>query len=365
MPKVVISGYYGFHNNGDEAMLYAILTALRKRVPRLQAVVLSNDPGYTAGVFNVDSIPRHNLNMIRRALRHSDLLISGGGGLLQDVTGPNSILYYLGVVQMARMLGKPVLFYGQGIGPVRTLLGKTMVKLIVNKVDVITVRDHESKVELERLGVNRPPVHVTADPALGLDENLVRPERGREILAGTGAGGSPLAGVSVRPWQDLDGYKRVLAGICDRLAERGWQVLLVPMHYPADVEVCRQVAGYMKNPGRVLEGRINFRDMLSVVANLDLAIGMRLHFLIFSAMAGVPPVGIAYDPKVDRFLRLVGLPPAHDVHTLAPEPLWEAVQKAIAGKEQTRSRLLERVKQLRGESLVSADLAAGLLLRSP
>ncbi len=365
MPRVVISGYYGFHNNGDEAMLYAILSALGRRVPRLEAVVLSRDPAYTAEAFGVESIPRHDLNRIWRALQGADLLISGGGGLLQDVTGPKSILYYLGIVQMARMLGKPVFFYGQGIGPVRTALGKGLIRLVVNSVNMITVRDVESKRELERLGVTAPPVYVTADPALGLSEDMVRPERGGEILRGLGLGAAPLAGISVRPWKNFEEYKRVLAVVADRLVDRGWQVLFVPMHYPADVEVCRQVAGHMQNPACVFADRVDFRELLSVVANLDLAIGMRLHFLIFSAMAGVPLVGVSYDPKVDRFLKLVGMPPAHDVGGLRAEPLWRAVEASINGREQIRPKILARVAGLRREALVSAELAGALLEKKP
>ena len=106
------------------------------------------------------------------------MLISGGGGLLQDVTGPKSIIYYLGVVLMARLLGKPVFFYAQGIGPVNTVVGKALVRLVANRVNAITVRDPDSKEELAVMGVTRPPVYVTADPVLG----LIRPNRPREGL---------------------------------------------------------------------------------------------------------------------------------------------------------------------------------------
>ena len=155
MPKVVISGYYGFYNSGDEAMLYAMLQALRKTVPGLEVTVLSRDPGFTAREFGVHSISRVNIRQVYQELHKADLLISGGGGLLQDATGPNSIIYYLGVVSMARFLWKPVFFYAQGIGPVRTNLGRFLIRLVVNRVSTITVRDPDSRDELVSIGVKR------------------------------------------------------------------------------------------------------------------------------------------------------------------------------------------------------------------
>ena len=73
MPKVVISGYYGFYNSGDEAMLYAMLQALRKTVPGLEVTVLSRDPGFTAREFGVHSISRVNIRQVYRELHKADL----------------------------------------------------------------------------------------------------------------------------------------------------------------------------------------------------------------------------------------------------------------------------------------------------
>lgn len=354
MPRVVISGYYGFHNSGDEAMLYAMLQALREAVPGLKATVLSRDPGYTARVFGVGSISRADIRQVYQALRDADLLISGGGGLLQDVTGPNSIIYYLGVVAMARLLGKPVFFYAQGIGPVHTALGKVLVRLVANHASVVTVRDPDSRDELASLGVKRPPVYVTADPVLGLDPSSINVKRGREILTSLGINGGPVVGISVRPWKGLDGYKKVLARVADDFMGNGWRVLLVPMHGPVDADSCREVAGLMCEKGYLLNNRTDFMDLLSVTANLDLAIGMRLHFLIFGALFGVPVIGIPYDPKVNRFLQSVGLPPGLSAETLDYAELSFRIKEVLADREKISTALSERVDLLHEKALRNA-----------
>lgn len=362
MPKVVISGYYGFKNNGDEAMLYAILKVLGQRFQGLDPVVLSRDPEETRRYFGVRAIPRHDLGMIWKELRQADLLISGGGGLLQDVTGPNSILYYLGVVTLAKMLRKPVFFYGQGIGPVKTSLGKTLMRLVVNRVDAITVRDSESRQELLNLGIDKPPVYVTADPALGLDIGDIDPSVGKEILSGLGVEpDAPLIGLSVRGWKGMEEYKRVIARVCDRLVEDGWKIIFLPMHYPEDVNVSKEIAAMMARPAVTVERQLKFKEMLSLMMQVKSIIGMRLHFLIFGALLGIPMVGVSYDPKVDRFLSLVDMPCGGDIDRLDYGKLLEEVSLVNSHHSEMKHNLAQRVAALRGEALRGADLVVGLL----
>lgn len=361
MPRVVISGYYGFHNIGDEAILHAMLQALRVAVPGLKVTVLSKDPVYTARQFGVHSVLRDNIGQVWRALKSADLLISGGGGLLQDVTGPKSIIYYLSVAAMARSLGKPVFFYAQGIGPIHTALGRKLVRVVTNRVNAVTVRDTDSKEELTALGVTRPPVEITADPVLGLDPFQVNIARGKEILSSLGLEGGPIAGISVRPWKNAKNYLAVLARAADDLADSGWQVLLVPMHHPVDLDCCREVTARMSGPAFLLDRRIDYMDTLALTANLDLAIGMRLHFLIFSSLFGVPLVGIPYDPKVNCFLQSIGLPSGLNAEQLDYTELSKRLAQVLGQREELSFQLKERVASLRKEALKNAELVAELL----
>lgn len=362
MPRVVISGYYGFKNNGDEAMLYAMLQALGQKIQGFDPVVLSRDPEETGKFFGVRAVPRHDLGSILAELKRADLLISGGGGLLQDVTGPNSILYYLGIVILARMMNKPVFFYGQGIGPVRTALGRNLMRLVVNRVDMITVRDRESKEELVDLGVVRPGVEVTADPALGLDTREIDPEPGFAILAGAGVRtGEELVGVSVRAWKGESSYKAIIARVCDDLIAGGRKVVFLPMHYPVDVAVSREIASMMNHDPVIIERELNFKEMLSLMAQTRIIMGMRLHFLIFGALLNIPMVGVSYDPKVDRFLSLVDMPSGGSVENLDYQELSQCISRVAASSPQLRDRLAGKVALLRREALRGSDLAAEMI----
>lgn len=96
--NIIISGYYGFNNAGDEAMLSAILNALRTAFSDPQITVISGNPEITAHTFHVHAISRFGMKDIIRSIIHSDLLISGGGSLLQDVTSWKSMVYYLSII---------------------------------------------------------------------------------------------------------------------------------------------------------------------------------------------------------------------------------------------------------------------------
>lgn len=120
--RVVISGYYGFDNMGDEMVLAGILAGLRRLDPGVRVTVLSAHPAATAREHGVDAVSRTHLPSILAALARADLLISGGGSLLQDVTGPFNIPYYVGVMELARLRGVPVMMMAQGIGPVLSLI---------------------------------------------------------------------------------------------------------------------------------------------------------------------------------------------------------------------------------------------------
>ncbi len=362
MGKVVLSGYYGFDNIGDEAILYSIIRALKNTDPAVQITVLSHNPKRTEELYRVNAVNRWQFGAVVGALKRCDLLISGGGSLLQDVTGVKSLGYYLGVITLARMLGRPVFFYAQGIGPVNSGLGRQLMRAVVNGVQAVTVRDEQSKQDLLAMGVNRPPITVTADPVLSWQVSPAEREQGKEILAGLGIeSGRPVLGVSVRRWSgDTAAFKTALAAACDCYAEQGWQVVFLPLHHPGDVTACKEIAGLMHNPAVVVENSYPVRQFMGIIANCEMVVGMRLHAVIMAAAAGVPPVGISYDPKIDRFLQQLDLTPACHVNDRQCDILPQ-MQKITADLAGERQRLAAKVEILRQKAASTAKLALAQL----
>ena len=168
--KILISGYYGFSNAGDEAMLTAIVTSLKEQDPQVELTVLSGHPEVTARLHPVKAIHRFDLWGICRAMAGTDLLLSGGGSLLQNVTSRLSLYYYLSIIALGTLLGKKVMLFAQGIGPIRGSFSRWLTRLVCQKVDLITVRDDGSLDDLKAMGFSPEKIRVTSDAVFSLPE---------------------------------------------------------------------------------------------------------------------------------------------------------------------------------------------------
>jgi len=359
--KIVISGYYGFDNLGDEAVLYSMLQTLRREIPGLEITVLSNNPAATAREHGVAAVDRWKMAQVAGALRHSELLISGGGSLLQDVTGGKSLLYYLGVIWLARVLRRPVMYYAQGIGPVHAAAGRRMVAMTTEGVRAVTVRDGESVQDLRNMGVRRT-IEITADPVLGLHPGDISLAEGAGLLARHGITlDGPVVGVAVRPIPGRSTWQTRLVQACDNLVRAGMQVVFIPMQYPADLDISKRLGACMHEPYTVINEQLTVTQMLSLVGNLDLLVGMRLHALIFAAVTGVPPLGIVYDPKVERFLNRLGIPNAGTPQDLSSDELTRLAQNFLAGRKELREQMARRMLDLRGQAEQTVQIAHRIL----
>ncbi|NLO22415.1 MAG: polysaccharide pyruvyl transferase CsaB [Syntrophomonadaceae bacterium] len=307
--KIALSGYYGFDNAGDEALLSAICRSIQQLEPQAEFVIFSGFPERTTQMHGLRAVNRMNPWQLIRELLTSNLLISGGGSLLQDVTGPRSLPYYISIVALAKTLGKPVIFYAQGIGPINRNFSKWLMRIIANKVDLITLRDEDSLLLLQELGINRPPIKLTADPVFALEPSGSDLLKTANIIKELGLEPQKLVGVSVRPWSALEGYQPNLARVLDALVQKGYQVIFIPMDYARDWPESQRVLALMEEKGHIVQQHLSSMEHLALLSGFDLLVGMRLHSLIFAANRGVPFAGIAYDPKIVAFLKSFGLNP--------------------------------------------------------
>ena len=359
MKKVLISGYYGFDNAGDDTVLFGIISSLRKHHPAVDIAVLSNKPRETTALFGIPAYNRWSFITILKQLKQADLLLMGGGSLLQDATSPRSVMYYLSIVTMAKLLKKPVIFFSQGFGPISHPISKLLIKKIVNKVDVITVRDEGSADDMRKLGVTRP-IHITADPAI-----TIRPADVDITLANRWLVGGSLKksiAISVRKWKNEENYKKVIAKMADEMIRKGWNVYFLPMQYPADVAPSHDIMRYMEETEAILlDQHMNFHEIISFIGNMDFVLGMRLHSIIIASVLGVPFVGVSYDPKIDRFIERVQMDSAGSIQTITYDTLSETVNRNLDNLPTIKERLGSSVNELINQADKSSHLAIKLL----
>lgn len=352
--RIVISGYYGSGNAGDEAVLASMLAALRARLPGAEYVVLSADPPATARLHRVAAVSRTGIGAVR-AIAGADLLISGGGSLIQDATSARSALYYLGVLGLATVLARRTMVFAQGIGPLRRRWIRVLARWVLNRVDLITLRDEDSRRLVAELGVHRPSILV-ADPVFAMD--AAPATRAEEILRGAAR---PRIGVAVRPLGDDRYLSALIDGLAALRAQTGASIVALVFHPAYDEAMSAAVS--RATGGRVIAG-LPPQEMMAVIGALDLLVGIRLHALICAVATGVAQVGLSYDPKVEALFRRVGVGQLLPLSGLQPAPVRQALMSAWGSREAVRPRLLAVAASLREDALRAADLAAALVRRN-
>ncbi|MFD1322577.1 polysaccharide pyruvyl transferase family protein [Micromonospora sonneratiae] len=329
-PRIGVLGSYGGRNLGDEAILTGLLADLRARRPDAEILVFSRNPEHTRSshpgvlVAPWDGVSRA---VSAETLARLDLLVLGGGGILYD----SEARRYLRLVLAAQERAMPVITYAVGVGPLTEALDCSMVQDTLTAATEVTVRDEESKIVLEEAGVTRS-VTVTADPALLLEPEDFTVAMLREEGVPPGR---RLVGISVRePGRaaehlDVGGYHRLLAQVGDFLVNRlDASVLFVPM----ERDDIRHAHGVLSNmtaaeQGRILHGDYRPGQLLGLMPHFDMVVGMRLHFLIFAAMSGIPCLPLPYAGKVFDFAQQIGVPALRGVEREVEGPLLAEVDR--------------------------------------
>jgi len=300
---LVIAGYYGFGNWGDEAALAVLIRYLREALPQARIVVLSNDPVQTARLHGTEAINRWNLFKIRRALARASGFLLGPGSLLQDATSTRSLLYYLGVVRLAQHYDLPIYLIGQGIGPLRSQRSERWVAKTLQRARLVLVRDRASYQWAE---AHHARVLLGEDLALLADltpSPFPEGKRSSPYLSrslsvygeGQGEVRARRVGLSLRPGlspRNIEALRRAM-----RTLSANFELLFLPFQADQDRAVLQELA--LTIPVVEAHGPA---DLLRAMQSVDIVLGMRLHSLVFALLCAVPFCAISYDPKIEGFL---------------------------------------------------------------
>ncbi len=344
--KIGITGSYGGNNMGDEAILQSIISGIRESLEP-DIVVFSRDPA--------DTLRRHKVSKAVVARKMSrkesvaeieklDVLIVGGGGILYDADAK----YYLREARAAQEKGVPVMIYAVGAGPLKDPAAQALVREVLNAASVVTVRDKPSMHILEEIGIQREII-VTADPAL----LMVSEDIHIDFLRQEGIGkGKKLVGISVRepgkaaPDIKEEHYHDLIANAADYIIDRyDAHIIFIPMERKTahDLHQSHAVISRMVWPqfASVLDGEYTPGQIMTIIKNFDFVVGMRLHFLIFAALQGVPFVPLPYSSKVMGLLDELQLD-APPLENITPGRLISYIDKAW----DQRSGILKRIEDL-------------------
>ena len=325
--RIVISGWYGKFNAGDDAILDVFLKESLVRL-NCHVTVLSEAPQrialssrvhacYHVIVFSWGLLQKTLNGKLFRHLAelwHADLFVLGGGGLLRDNTNWRNLLRLLDEIWFAKLFGKKTMLYAIGVGPFKTRLGKWLIGLSVKQCDLITVRSEQCASLLRDIGVAPGRIHVVADPAFLLQPQVPRdPDLLRLFEGGKKVGFYPTFAL-LRWWHD-DAHLNRFAAALDALVEsEGVEIVAMPMSVQDDgfddVMTARAIQAAMKHPEalQIYDKRLSAAELKWATSQAVMNITVRLHAMIFSLSCDVPVIAVNYEPKVGHVFAEFGAP---------------------------------------------------------
>lgn len=329
-------------------------------------IVLSQNPHKTRALYQVGAIHRLNPFLIIYRMMRASIFISGGGGLLQDSSGKGySILYYGGLLFFARLLKIPSMIYAQGIGPIKKSINKKLLKWILPKVNLITVRDEQSKDILKELGINDHSITVNADPSFLLKEEeipediTIKYKLNQQEMSEK----KIIIGIVIRNCSEIeqDYHRKVMqfAEIADYLIENYQaNLFFIPFQYFSDHTFMREIIEKMKFASFVncIEEELHPGQILSLYSKFTFIIGMRFHSILFAAMMDKPFIAINYDPKVRYFVYSLELPELLiDLSQISVKNIDFKLQYIIANRKRIQSILNEKKEQFKQKALMNTQ----------
>ncbi|MBX3096837.1 MAG: polysaccharide pyruvyl transferase family protein [Fimbriimonadaceae bacterium] len=247
--RLLLAGYFGCGNLGDDAILLGFLEGIKDKPYEL--ITLSGSPDRMMNSYGLRGIPRLDFNEVNKAIDEVDALVFPGGSIFQDVTSMRSVGYYYKLVANAKRKKKKVILLGQGVGPLNRTFGKMLTAKAFNMADVVVVRDPASGQVAKQLGMKNSP-RSAADMAFLLPKPQISEDSNRY-----GVAGMKTIGVSIRPHGKDKGkaVSSIFAEVCQRMFQEKNMTVLIEMDQMMDKRVMDMVS--KANGGKVPDSEIS------------------------------------------------------------------------------------------------------------
>lgn len=285
-----ICGYYGFGNVGDDTLLREAIKICRERFGG-GISALTRAPRRDRYAFGVRCVSRSNLFSVWREIARSERLIFGGGTLFQDRTSLRSLVYYCALARIAYIHGVRVELWGNGLGDIKSRLGRAMLSGALKNSDFVGLRDKHSFEYALSLGVPKEKLAHEEDLAYGAPS--IASAR-IKMLAD-----SARVLVSVSGHASAADYAKIREEI-RRSKSAAEDVLIISMYPREDDKISASLAA--ECGVRWISG-LSGGEVRRLAERAELCISTRLHLLIFGDMSACSLVGVGDDPKIISFCK--------------------------------------------------------------
>lgn len=323
--RFFIIGYYGSNNVGDELILESTIGLIRSRFDNADIRVLTYAIKETEQRFGVGGISRNDFKAISQAVKWCDVLVGGGGSMLQNVTSNRSLLYYLFLLNQAVLQKKKTILLGNGVGPIRGSFFQYLTFNLLKRLDQMVLRDQTSYDLLKRQGLTN--ISLGSDLAF----NLRVPEEPIQV--------DKRIVLNLRPWSMSLKVEDWVPDFIKKWEGMGYTIDLLSMQTGKD-DVLLQT--FTSERVKCYQASTS-AELVRILRRAEVVVAMRLHTLIFSAIAGTPFVGIGYDPKVNSFVDFMGQTLACDTNKMDVNAIDAAVTRTIKERAEKQEVLANRL----------------------
>ncbi|MDR1150714.1 MAG: polysaccharide pyruvyl transferase CsaB [Clostridiales bacterium] len=359
---IMISGYYGFDNVGDDCMLEAMIKNFKNKNKDIKILVLSNNPKETEKKYNVISINRFNFFLINKFLSKTKMLISGGGSLIQDITSTHSLNYYLYIIKLAIKKNIKVMLLANGIGPIKKSKNKIKVFDVINKVNLITLRDEESIDELKRLNIFKPKIFLTSDVTFSCNDDY-------HFKSNTELNYKSIIKkkyfiISIRNWklENYNLFKKNIVDFCEYILKNyNFTPVFVIMHVKKDLIITRQIINNLKIKSVLLKTN-NSKKILNLISHAEFVLSMRFHTIVYAIKTLTPIIALSCDPKICSILKEINMSEfCLDLNNLDLEILKKIFEIINKNKIKIKEEIKKKLEFLKSKSIINIELAMKLL----
>ncbi len=300
--RVLLCGYYGFGNMGDDLLLMSSLKKAKEKYRNIAVCALTNGGRRESDRFGVRCASRRNIFTVTREIKKADVVVFGGGTLIQNNTSRRSLWYYIFILKYAQKAGKRVELWGNGIGNIKGFISRRAAAGAIAGCHFVSLRDKASFMRMkELLGEHSfalPPVIIERDLAFGLlsknsdTHELLRRELGIED--------SKRIAIIIPRGAERGDSTEALEMWAEHLRASGIKLVFVPMYPKQDMRLCeamsKKLSGKLAYP--VTQG-----EAFSLIRSADVVCSMRYHGLVLAADAGVSFIGFGEEEKIKSFCR--------------------------------------------------------------
>jgi polysaccharide pyruvyl transferase CsaB len=376
--RIVISGFYGAGNTGDELILRSIIDGVGRERKDIQFIVASEESASVERLHSCPAFQRSDISAMDAEMSVATAAILGGGGLWHDYAfersgGPlslfsdtaSSIGGWGKLLVLARIYGRPAHVFGIGVGPLRDQQAKQLLRLLCETTQSIVVRDRESKALLEEIEGWQLPVKYVPDMVYALDlSNLQMPSNVRTI-----SNECPIIAVNLRPWLvENESLEYRIARALEHVARTHDCALVgIPMRAKHDEEILKRVFAMIRipRPSLVLDWTENFEELFGTIQASRALLAMRLHACVLGHRLGVPSLGITYDPKIEQHFKELGIEDRALPYGATVDDLVTGLTQVLALEGKLETHVRRRVASLEETTRDGIRLLASALGEAP